>query len=269
MSGKELRLKRLFKHSDRLLIIPMDHGITLGPVKGLENMGHTIRAVAAGGADAVVLHKGYAEQLGSLVSFDNCELILHLSASTALAPDPNRKELVASVERALELGATAISIHVNLGSAFEAEMLKDFGRISERSSRWGLPLLAMMYVRGTDRNSEYDPVKIGHAARVAEELGADLVKVNYTGDVESFSRVVAGVTVPVLIAGGPKIDSELKLLEMVTDAVTAGAKGVALGRNVFQADHPERLVKAVRQVLDQKTAKADLGLLQNNQLLSG
>ncbi|HYH03795.1 MAG TPA: 2-amino-3,7-dideoxy-D-threo-hept-6-ulosonate synthase [Bacillota bacterium] len=264
MSGKEIRLKRLFKHSDRLLVIPMDHGITLGPVKGLENMRQTVRAVVDGGADAVVLHKGYAEQLGSLLCFDGCELILHLSASTTLAPDPNRKERVASVERAIELGATAISIHVNLGSAFEAEMLKDFGRISERSSRWGLPLLAMMYIRDAAKTSEYDPVKIGHAARVAEELGADLVKVNYTGDVESFSRVVEGVTVPVIIAGGPKMDSATELLEMVMDAVTAGARGVAFGRNVFQTNHPDRLVRVLRQVLDQKLAKTDLEqLLQN------
>lgn len=267
MSGKAIRLKRLFKHSDRLLVIPLDHGITIGPVKGLENMTQTIQKIAAGGADAVVLHKGFAEQLGRLSTFSGCELILHLSASTVLAPDPDCKKQVASVERALELGATAISVHVNLGSAAEAEMLRDFGMVSEQSSRWGLPLLAMMYIRDGSKSSEFDPVKLGHAARVAEELGADLIKINYSGDPESFAQVITGVTVPVIIAGGPKMDAPQQLLEMVADAMAVGARGVAFGRNVFQASHPDRLVKAVRQILDQKLTKSDLKqLIQANRL---
>ena len=258
MSGKAIRLKRLFKHSDRLLVIPLDHGITIGPVKGLENLAETVQAVADGGADAVILHKGYAQTLGNCLNFENCELILHLSASTALAPDPNRKELVASVERALELGATAVSVHVNLGSTYEAEMLRDCGVIAEQSSRWGMPLLAMMYIRDNTATSEFDPVKIRHAARVAEELGADLVKVNYSGDAQSFAQVIEGVTIPVIIAGGPKMESSLELLEMVSAAVAVGAKGVAFGRNVFQAAQPTRLVKVIRQLLDQKVAQPEL-----------
>jgi predicted phospho-2-dehydro-3-deoxyheptonate aldolase len=258
MAGKEIRLKHLYKHSEHLLIVPLDHGITIGPVTGLTNIRKTVKAVARGGADAVILHKGLAERLGDLISPDSCELILHLSASTTMAPNPNRKELVASVERAIELGATAISIHVNLGAASEAEMLKDFGIVADRSCRWGIPLLAMMYVRDGSKASEYDPVKIGHAARVAEELGADIVKVNYTGDPDSFAQVIAGVAVPVVIAGGPKMNSTVELLEMVTDAIAAGAQGVALGRNIFQDQNPERLAHAVRLILDQKIAKEDL-----------
>ncbi|TCL76911.1 2-amino-3,7-dideoxy-D-threo-hept-6-ulosonate synthase [Hydrogenispora ethanolica] len=259
MAGKDLRLKRLFRHSDRLFILPLDHGITIGPVPGLTDIRRTVQAAIDGGIDAVVVHKGLVERIDDLLSPAGCEMILHLSASTALAPDPNRKEQVTSVERALELGATAISIHVNLGSAFEAEMLKDFGTVSEQCSRWGIPLLAMMYVRDGAKDSEYDPAKIKHAARVAEELGADLVKVNYTGDPESFAEVVAAVAVPVIIAGGPKLNSPAELLEMVADAVAAGAQGVAIGRNIFQDDHPAQLAATVRQILDQKNSKGKTG----------
>lgn len=255
MAGKEIRLNHLFKHTERLLIVPMDHGITIGPVTGLTDIRTTVKAVSDGGANAVVLHKGLAGRISDLLSPDDCELILHLSASTSLAPDPNRKELVASVERAIELGASAVSIHVNLGSTFEAEMLDDFGAVSEQCSRWGMPLLAMMYVRDGSKENEYHPEKIRHATRVAEELGADIIKVNYTGDLESFTTVVRAVSTPVIIAGGPKMNSTAELLEMVTDAITAGAKGVAIGRNIFQNSKPVWLTKTIRQVIDQNIPK--------------
>lgn len=259
MAGKEIRLKHLFKHGERLLIVPMDHGITIGPVTGLADIRPTIRAVSEGGADAVILHKGLAGRISDLLSPDSSELILHLSASTSLAPDPNRKELVASVEQAIQLGATAVSLHINLGSAFEPEMLDDFGIISEQCCRWGMPLLAMMYVRDGSEENEYNPVKIRHAARVAEELGADIIKVNYTGDLESFTTVVRAVSTPVIIAGGPKMNSTAELLEMVSDAITAGAKGVAIGRNIFQNSKPVWLTKTIRQIIDQNIPKDRLG----------
>lgn len=258
MAGKEIRLKHLFKHGEHLLIVPMDHGITTGPVTGLDDIRTTIKAVSDGGADAVILQKGLVKGISDLFGPKRCELILHLSASTSLAPDVNRKELVASVERAIELGATAVSIHINLGSAFEAEMLSDFGAISEQCGRWGIPLLAMMYVRDGLEESEYNPVKIRHAARVAEELGADIIKVNYTGDPESFAPVVQGVTTPVIIAGGPKMDSTTELLKMVADAVAAGAKGAAIGRNIFLDHHPVSLVKTIRQIMDRHMSKEEL-----------
>lgn len=248
LNGKEIRLKRLFKRSDRLLVVPLDHGVSMGPVEGLKEIGDTIRKVAQGGADAVVVHKGLARHAAPFAEV--CELIVHLSASTELAPDPNRKELVATPEFAARLGASAVSTHVNLASREEAAMLKDLGRAAEACALLGLPLLAMMYVRDGRKESEYDPKKLAHAARVAEELGADVVKVNYTGSVDSFAEVVSGVTIPVVIAGGPKAKSAAGILRTVRDAVLAGAKGVALGRNIFQHKDPEAMTRAVRRALD-------------------
>lgn len=248
MTGKEVRLNRLFKHSDKLLVVPLDHGVTIGPVTGLKGIDRTVEQVAKGGADAVVVHKGLARYVAPLMQ--ECELIVHLSASTDMAPDPNRKELVATPEFAVRLGATAVSIHVNLGSADESLMLKDLGAAAEACELLGIPLLAMMYVRGGSKESEYDPAKLAHAARVAEELGADIVKANYTGSPETFAEVVGGVKIPVLIAGGPKASSTLGLLRTVRDAVAAGARGVALGRNIFQQDDPQAMTRIVRHVLD-------------------
>ena len=253
MSGKEIRLKKLYHHSDKLLIVPMDHGITIGPVTGLTEINQTVNAVFDGGADAVVVHKGLVRYLTDALGSNKGELIIHLSASTALAPESQsmRKELVSSVEHSIRLGATAISTHVNLGSQFEAEQIKDVGLIAEECDKWGMPLLAMMYVRDGSKVHEFDPERIRHAARVAEELGADIVKVNYSGTLETFRQVVSGVKIPVLIAGGERLGSNDDLLTMIDDAVSAGANGISIGRNIFQDENPEKLCANIRSILNQ------------------
>lgn len=253
MSGKEIRLNKLFKHSGRLLIVPMDHGVTVGPIDGLKDVSQTVKFIKSGKADAVIVHKGLVKQVAEHITSDGCELIVHLSASTSLSPESNRKELVSSVEQAIRLGATAVSVHVNLGNSFESQMLKDLGKVAEDCDLWGIPLLAMMYVRDGSKNGEYDADKIKHAARVAQELGADLVKVNYSGNIESFAEVTSAVKIPVMIAGGPKLSSSYDLLVMVSDAIEAGAKGISIGRNIFQNPDPEQLVRTIRKILDKKS----------------
>lgn len=255
MIGKDIRLKRLFKHSERIIIVPMDHGVTVGPIEGIEDIPKAVRLITQGKADAVVLHKGLVAQVSDLLGASQCELIVHLSASSNLSPDSNRKELVSTVDQAISLGATAVSIHTNLGNPSESYMLKDFGKISDDCERWGIPLLSMMYVRDGSKGSEFDSAKIKHAARIAQELGADIIKVNYTGSVESFSEVTRAVKVPVVIAGGPKTSSVEELLFMIYDAIQAGAKGISIGRNIFQSPHPEQLLSAIRLITDYKIPK--------------
>lgn len=253
MSGKEIRFKKLYHHSDKLLIVPMDHGITIGPVVGLTEINETVKVVFDGGADAVVVHKGLVRYLKDTLGSNKGELIIHLSASTSLVPEAqaNRKEVVSSVEHSIRLGATAISTHVNLGSPYEADQLRDVGLIAEECDKWGLPMLAMMYVRDGSKNHEFDSVRIRHAARVAEELGADIVKVNYSGSAESFKDVITGVKIPVLIAGGERLSSSGDLLSMVDDAISAGANGILIGRNIFQDENPAKLCAGIRSILDQ------------------
>lgn len=255
MTGKDLRLKRLFKHSDRIIIVPMDHGVTVGPIEGIEDARKAVDFITKGKADAVVLHKGLVPQVSDLLGSSQCELVVHLSASSNLSPDSNRKELVSSVKHAIRLGATAVSIHANLGNHSESYMLRDFGKISDDCERWGIPLLAMMYVRDDSKGSEFDPKKIKHAARIAQELGADIIKVNYTGSIESFSEVTRSVRVPVVIAGGPKTSSVTELLFMIHDALQAGAKGISIGRNIFQSSHPDKLLNAIRLIMDYEIPK--------------
>lgn len=247
--GKKIRLERLIdRKSKNTVIVPMDHGVSVGPIKGLEDMATMVNKVAQGGADAVVVHKGivgagfrgYGKDIG---------LIVHLSASTTLGPDSNNKVLVTTVEQALALGADGVSVHINIGAKNEPEMLRILGSVAEICEKWGMPLLAMMYPRGEKVDSEHNVKWVKLAARVGAELGADIIKTNYTGDVESFREVVEGCPVPVVIAGGPKMGSEKEILEMAFGAMRGGAKGVSIGRNVFQHKNPEKMVRALAKIV--------------------
>jgi class I fructose-bisphosphate aldolase len=124
-------------------------------------------------------------------------------------------------------------------------MLRDLGQVSREAQSWGMPLLAMMYTRGKKIKNEFDVSVVKHAARVGAELGADIVKVPYTGSPETFSEVVAGCFVPVVIAGGEKMETDEDILTMVKGSLDAGGAGVSIGRNAFQHHAPERIVKAI------------------------
>jgi len=260
MGEKEIRLNRIL-HTGKAVIIPMDHGITSGPIKGLIKMDNIIKKVDEGGATAVVLHKGI---IRSLKIKPKCGIIMHLSASTKLAIDPNNKVQIANVEEALSLGADAVSVHINIGgNEAEPKMLQILGKVSADCERLQVPLLAMMYARGKNVKDRLDPEAIALVARVGGELGADIVKCPFTGDVENFKKVVNGCPVPVVIAGGPKCETDKEVLEMVRGAMDAGAIGVSLGRNAFQHKNSTILVKAIREIIvNDATVKETLRLLQ-------
>jgi fructose-bisphosphate aldolase/2-amino-3,7-dideoxy-D-threo-hept-6-ulosonate synthase len=256
--GKKIRVDRIMnRNTKRTVIIPLDHGITIGPVKGLYDVSETVNKVAEGGANAVLEHKGmiragyrgYGKDIG---------LIMHLSGSTDLGPDPDNKVLISGVEEAIKYGADAVSIHINVGSQTEPQQLKVLGDTARTCTEWGMPLLAMMYPRGKKILDQYNVDFVKHAARVGAELGADIIKTNYTGSSESFQEVVRGCPVPVVMAGGPKTDSAEAFCEMVCGAVQAGGAGIAAGRNVFQHENPTAMVKVlctiVHEGLDVQTA---------------
>ena len=259
MIGKEIRIERILnRNTGKTVIIPMDHGVTVGPIKGLEDMKETVDNIVNGGANAIVLHKGLVCG-GHRGSGKDIGLIIHLSGSTSLAPDPNFKVLVCTVEEAVRLGADAVSIHVNLGAEDESEMLRDFGVVSKKCMEWGMPLLAMMYTRGQKIKNQFDAAVVKHAARVGAELGADIVKVNYTGSAESFREVTGGCPVPVVIAGGEKMETDREILEMVEGAIKGGSAGVSIGRNAFQHKDPIGIVKAITSVVH-KSVKVEEAL---------
>ncbi|MEM3627706.1 MAG: 2-amino-3,7-dideoxy-D-threo-hept-6-ulosonate synthase [Candidatus Bathyarchaeia archaeon] len=245
MAGKKRRLKRIFQGDGRSVIVPMDHGVTVGPIKGLVNMQKIIDQLLKGGVDALIMHKGVAKY----IDVGNAGLIVHLSGITKLSPDPDNKVQVCSVEEALRLGADAVSVHVNIGAQREDEMLRKLSKVAEECDKYGVPLLAMMYPRGPKIQSEHSVDVVAHAARVGAELGADIIKTNYTGSIETFRNVVEGCYVPVIIAGGPKVESARDVLQMAYDSLKAGGSGLSIGRNVFQHENPTLMVKALSAIV--------------------
>ncbi len=263
-TGKEIRLNRiLHPKSRRSFVLALDHGISVGPIPGMESISQTMEQMGDGTLDAVVLHQGMAHRVAPLFrKHARLGLIVHLSASTDLAPDANAKRLVCSVEHALRLGADAISVHVNLGSRTEGDMLADLGAVSMAAQQWGMPLLGMLYVRGENIRDSSDPKVVAHALRVAMELNVDLIKVSYTGDPESFARILEPVDIPVIAAGGARLESDEAVLRLVADMLRAGASGVSFGRNIFQSSRPRLLSKAISAMLHHGVSVEDaLGLL--------
>lgn len=245
MIGKKIRLERIIdRNSGKTVIVPMDHGVTVGPIEGLADMRTTVSKVVAGGANAILMHKGMV-RAGHREAGKDVGLIIHLSAGTSMSPDPNAKELVCTVEEAIKFGADAVSVHINLGAETDKEMLGQLGYISERCLQWQIPLVAMMYTRGPKIKNEYDVANVKHAARVGAELGADIVKVPYTGSIDSFTEVVQGCPVPVVIAGGEKMESDEDIFKMVEGALKAGARGLSIGRNAFQHEKPDKVIEAL------------------------
>jgi fructose-bisphosphate aldolase / 2-amino-3,7-dideoxy-D-threo-hept-6-ulosonate synthase len=246
--GRDIRLARILNEG-KMLCIPMDHGISNGPIKGLEDIHSVIYECSSAGLTCVLVNKGIIK---SMPRPPNIGLIAHFSASTSIGPAPNRKILIGSVEEAIRLGADAVSLHINIGSKEEPEMLQKLGMISDKCDEWSVPLVAMMYPRGENIKNPHDPEIVAHAARVGAEAGADVVKAVYTGDPASFRRVVRGCPVPIVIAGGPKASTDREILEMCEGAMTAGAKGVTFGRNIFQHKNPPAIVRALYKIIIEK-----------------
>ncbi len=256
MVGKKRRIKRVMKNG-RSVILPMDHGITK-PEKGIEKIDITIESVEKY-IDAVILHKGIVKSSRAVVECD-VGLIVHLSASTALSQDPNDKRLVSSVEKAISLGADAVSVHVNIGSKTEGDQLEILGNVSETCDWYGMPLLAMMYPRG---GVEVNMETVRHAARIGYEMGADIVKVPYTSRFEEVTRIC---NVPVVIAGGSK-GSEYELLKRVEDAMSKGAAGVAVGRNVFSSEDPVSIAKALHMIVHDRMSVEEVIEYEGNMVV--
>lgn len=244
--GRRLRLKRLYGDGgDRLLVVPLDHPISDGPITAREGgLDALVGQLAVNGADAVVLHKGGLRHVGA-ERFARTALIVHLSASTMHAQDPDAKYLVSGVDEALRHGADAVSVHVNLGSAEEREQIADLGRVSDLCDRRNVPLLAMVYPRGPKVTNPRDPALVAHAVTVATELGADIVKTPYVGSPDEMADVVKNAAIPVIVAGGPRRTAVPDVLEYVDEALRGGVSGLAMGRNIFQSSDPGAMTRHI------------------------
>ncbi|WP_225729218.1 MULTISPECIES: 2-amino-3,7-dideoxy-D-threo-hept-6-ulosonate synthase [unclassified Nocardia] len=256
--ARRMRLSRLFHtQSSRLLVVPLDHSVAEGPLRTKGTIKELVASLARGGVDAVILHRGSVRYVCAQ-AFKETSLIIHLSASTKHAPDPDSKYLVADVEEAIRLGADAVSVHVNLGSDNEVQQIRDFAAVAAECDRWNLPLLSMVYPRGPRTTDPRDPSLVAHAVSLAVDIGADIVKTVYTGSPESMAEIISGSPIPVLVAGGSRVADPAELGEFVEEILGSGAAGLAMGRNIFESHNPEATARCIADVVHSRHPRSVL-----------
>lgn len=250
---KTLRMRRLFREDDgRVLLVAMDHASFMGPVKGLDLT--TMAEVVKAGADAIMTTFGTARRASQQPDIlGQAALVLSLDMH---APEPEEQ-----VINAMRLGADSVKVLVASADRQQWTALEQYALVCVR---WGMPLQAEVIPGGFDQLEQHTPKNIARVCRQAAEMGADYVKTLYTGDPESMRRVVEGATVPVIIVGGERVATELDLLRQVDDALRAGVRGVAFGRNIWSHADPAamtaRLVNVVHPGISANHRLASVGV---------
>ncbi len=256
--GKQNRMNRILNPATgRGLIIAVDHGMALGPMTGIVDIAGTISSLAATGkVDAWLLTKGI---LATCFEPDGRQgIILRASgAATIAGADLTHEGPTASVETALRLGADALATTAFIGAPTEYETLINMARLADECHKYDLPLLGVLGVGKTLEDKKLDPQYLALGARVAVEHGADMVKTYYTP--QDFERVIAGCPVPVMIAGGPKCETDLDTLKMINGALVGGARGIVMGRNIWQSSRPAELLDIVWQMIHQGLSIEEAG----------
>jgi len=244
MLGKKIRMERVIdRNTKKTVMVPLIHGVGMGPIEGIKDIKNSVDTVALGGANAVILHKGIVAAAHRRSGKD-IGLIIHLTASL----ENGKQALVTDVDEAVTIGADAVSVRIGVGGPDEEVNLKLLGEVSRDASMWGMPLFALLDP-GKVRDKSKQLKNLMRAARIGAEMGADLVRVPYSGSVESFKEVVSVCPVPLVAIGGEKKAREKEFLEMVHEIIEAGAFGVSAGRNIFQYKKPGNMIKAISQIV--------------------
>jgi len=245
MVGKTSRMQRLFnQESGKSLTIAVDYGATSGPVKGIERIGEVFSLLDPW-ADAWLMSKGILRHCYQPDGVTGI-VLRATGAATAAQSFPGGEGVVVSVEEALVLGADALAASIFVGTAYERDSLLGLASLAQACGRWQVPLVAVLGAGIVqDRTLDADFWALG--ARVAAEHGADLVHAYWVE--RGFEKVVEGCPVPVLMAGGPERNGPEELMEMIHGALAAGAQGVVMGSDLWQARNPEGLAEAVAMMV--------------------
>ena len=246
--GIKNRLSRIIKtKTGRSLILPIDHGYFMGPTKKLEEPGKTVKPLLPF-CDGLMLTRGILRNCID-PEFD-IPIILRVSGgSSILKEDLSNETIITSIHEAIRLNASALSLSIFVGAPHEHQSLKNLSKLIDEAENYGIPVLAVTAV-GKELEKR-DARYLALCCRIAAELGARFVKTYFCDD---FYKVVEGCPVPVLIAGGPKMDTEFDALKTTYDALQDGAVGVIMGRNIWQIKHSVAMIRAIRSVINENTS---------------
>ena len=263
--GKQLRLAGVDPDSQTIVIVPIDHPIEDASLIELNDPVSVVAALAPVGPNAFLMRRG-AAQAAARAYAGRAGWAQRLTGRTALsssgmAHGDTRQLVLASVEDAVRNGADAVVPTFFFGPETEDAALPQLGRISDECSRFSIPLIAELFPMGGPDAVPYDgPYSVNDmrlAVRIASEEGADLIKTYYTGNAESFAKVIEYSFVPVIIAGGPNTGGTRGTLQMIKDARSAGAAGVAFGRRVWASENPTGMLRAIIRVLREDASVDD------------
>ena len=249
--GREVRLKRLMSHRfNRLLDVTADHAIARGVLPGLEDIAGAIDRLIEGRPDAITMHKGIAESC--FVPYAG-EVALIIKCSSFSPFHPAYDTMITSVEEAVRLGADAVSLGVIVGDARQPEALTNLGMFVKEARLLGMPTVAHIYPRGSliPEGERASVEHVRYAARVAAEVGIDIIKTTYTGSVESFAEVIEACPAPVVAAGGVESQDARTFLQKARDVIDAGGAGLACGRFVWGYPDAARLIQARKHNIHQ------------------
>jgi len=256
-----INLGKILKNG-KALFLAYDHGVEHGPIdfkeaKKAEDPQYVLDIAHRGGYTGIILHKGIAEKYYLPWGADERKcvpLILKLNGRTKIPDIEPYSPLVCTVEEAVELGASAVGYTIYLGSEKEATMLWEFGQVVREAHKVGIPAIGWIYPRGKwvkeKYSSDTDPEVTAYASRIGLELGADIVKIKYTGDQKSFADVVrAAGRCKVVLSGGEKTEKDEEFLQTLKNVMAAGAIGVAVGRNVWKHKDPLKITEKIKKII--------------------
>ena len=248
--GMKNRLSQLIQLDGRCLFMPIDHGYFQGPTRSLERPGETVKPLIPY-CDAIFVTRGVLRSC--IDPQDTKPIILRVSGGTSMVGDDLAHEgLTTSVEEAIRLNAAAVGLSIFVGSDYEHDSLLNLAALVDECQCYGIPVMAVTAV-GKELEKR-DARYLALSCRIAAELGASVVKTYWCPD---FEKVTGGCPVPVVMAGGPQVDTELEVFQFVHDGLQRGAVGVNLGRNVWQNQHPVAMVKALRAIIHEGKGPAE------------
>src|SRR5438876_3966691 len=255
--GLKNRLAKIIKPDDkRGVMLAVDHGYFLGPTERLEEPRKTIAPLLPH-ADSLMLTRGVLRT--SVDANFPIPIVLRVSGGTSIiGKDLSNEKIVTSVKDAIRLNVSALAMSIFIGAPYEHESLVSLGNLVNEGEEYGLPVLAVTAV-GKELEKR-DARYLGLACRIASEFGAHLVKTYYC---EDFSKVVDSCPVPLVVAGGPKLETELDALELAYEAIQEGARGVDMGRNIWQSSNPVGMIRGIRAIVHERsTPKEALDLVK-------
>lgn len=256
--AKKIRWSRfLSPRSSRGIIVPIDHGLTIGPIPGLESLRRIESWINHPGITGVIAHKGMVERLGGRGLLQGRGVMIHLNGMTSVATAPNSKEMLTTVERAVRLGADAVSLQVNFDGTNDAHNLTLLGAVVDEADRFGLPVLTMLYDKVTTLPAEQSMARLRHLVRACVELGTDALKLAAPKDLSQIPAMLDGVQehTAVFFAGG-ELCGETELLELARAVVRHGATGLCAGRNVFQREPAAPMLTRLQEALESSAPAA-------------